>query len=160
MKVFVVAADYDYEGMGEPTVLSAQPADRTGPTVTFTYTGLPRRNDSFGVKRLQAGLDVGRCTCTREARIRTFYPFSATNNPEGRDPNWFYYWMQTGVVPPEAARIRVVREEQLPADPGAVSSRTVLGHWDGRSETIVVGDGAARTCATPMTETQIGRAHV
>lgn len=138
--------------MGEPTVLTVRPSSAAGPVVEFSYRGLPRRNDDFGAKTIRASVDAGACACARETRVRVFYPFDATNNPGGHDPNWFYYWAQTDAVPAEAKQIPVRHELALEADPGAVSARTVVGRWDARVEAVLVGDGAARTCATPMTE--------
>ena len=93
--------EWDLEKMGTPTSLSAEPSEKKGERITFTYGGLPQRNSDFGPKRLTAKIG-GKCDCEREEIVRTFYPDVDNNHPDDGTPNWFYYWKQTSAVPAES----------------------------------------------------------
>jgi len=93
--------EWDIEKMGSPTSLSAEPSEKKGPRITFTYAGLPRQNSEFGPKKLTAKI-AGKCDCEREEVVRTFYPDVDDNHPDDGTPNWFYYWKQTAAVPDDA----------------------------------------------------------
>jgi hypothetical protein len=62
-------------------------------TATAYYTGLPKENGHFGLKKARvkkAGNQVA------EASFEVFFPRDASNHPEGQanSPNWFHYWRQ------------------------------------------------------------------
>jgi hypothetical protein len=62
-----------------------------GRCVVFRFKGLPKDNAQFGKKTITADI-------AEPVHIKAFYPKLEKNNPEGKDPNWFYYWKQ-GAVP-------------------------------------------------------------
>lgn len=78
-----------------------------GAEVTVTYDGLPPSNDDFGKKQVSATLNIGACRAEESREVRLFYPREAKNNPEGKNPNWFYYWKQTPAAKPEGTNINI-----------------------------------------------------
>jgi hypothetical protein len=78
--------------------MTAEPADLTGPTIKVTYTKLPWKNSGFGRKWIAVHLKVGDCQAEAASNVRIFFPAFAKNNPEGKEPNWFYYWKQTSAA--------------------------------------------------------------
>jgi hypothetical protein len=66
----------------------AKPAK--GPGAKITFDKMPARNDAFGRKTIKA--EDGSVT------VKVFFDKTATDNPDGSVPNWFYYWKQ-GAVP-------------------------------------------------------------
>lgn len=132
-----VSADLEWEieDMGAPSTLTAEPADRRGRQVAFTYQGMPRRNADFGPKRLTVKT-TGTCVCEREDTVRVFYPDIDSNHPDDATPNWFYYWKQTSAVPAEARALlryeRVVNDPHLPGRP--------IARYDHATERILIGD--------------------
>ncbi len=83
------------------------PASATGPQVTVHYVGLPRDNSDFGPKKITASVDAGGCPASDTRTVRIFFPLTASNNPQRRYPNWFYYWMQTPAARPYGQRVRI-----------------------------------------------------
>jgi hypothetical protein len=79
------------------SALTADPEDRRGPEVTFTYKGLPKDNAAFGRNRVSAAFRelADRCEQPPERTVTFFWDLDAENNPDGSVPNWFYYWKQT-----------------------------------------------------------------
>ncbi len=131
-----------------PTVQTVDPASSRGERITFTYAGLPRRHDDFGPRTLRSRVQSGPCDCTRTQRVRLFFNADAANNPDGTDPNWYYYWKQTDAVPADARRVTMAFRGFLPLDPGA-SGGTVAARWDGVTETLFIGSEASQSCALP-----------
>ena len=70
------------------------PGSARGPSVKVSYEGLPASNDQFGPKQIRASIKSGRCMAQDQATVRLFYFRDQHNNPDGRVPNWFYYWQQ------------------------------------------------------------------
>lgn len=67
-----------------------------GPFVQFHHEGLPEDNNEFGHKTITADI-------AEPVRVKVFFekggfPAWKKDNPEGKDPDWFYYWKQ-GAVP-------------------------------------------------------------
>jgi hypothetical protein len=60
-------------------------------TDTIVVAGLPSSNNDFGTRTLQ--LQVNNQN-SQKAYIQTFFPATATNNPGGINPNWYYYYSQ------------------------------------------------------------------
>lgn len=56
------------------------------------YKGLPASNDEFGKRKVLAEIRDGACAARAEEKLVFFYSQKAENNPEGRYPNWFYYY--------------------------------------------------------------------
>ena len=63
-------------------------ADNKGKIVWIEFKGLPTDNGEFGLKTVQ----MSACGIQQTNDIEIFYSKSATNNPDGNSPNWFYYW--------------------------------------------------------------------
>ena len=68
----------------------------------FEATQLPEKNDDFGNKYIKAKYIDNDCECESDTTgVTLFYSVAvnknddAKNNPEGKYPNWFYYWKQT-----------------------------------------------------------------
>jgi hypothetical protein len=81
----------------EGSQLAYEPSTKKGKKVTITYKGLPKNNGDFGPTTITATLP-GEGSCdeiTSSAQVRLFFPRDADNNPDGTEPNWFYYWNQT-----------------------------------------------------------------
>lgn len=115
--------EWDIDKMSAPTSIEAQPSTRKGPEMRFQYNDLPEKNTAFGKKKLTAKL-TGKCACQREETIRAFFDPDEKNNPEGKSPNWFYYWLQAPSVPGDARAIAGYRETLIdPNTPGVAAAR-------------------------------------
>lgn len=67
-----------------------------GPRTKFTATSLPEKNEDFGARKIKVTYNDNECNCEGvEKELNIFFPRDAQNNPEGKYPNWFYYWKQT-----------------------------------------------------------------
>ena len=88
-----------------PLSLSSNPRGRK---VTVKYKGLPESYKDFGKKTVIARLKVDSCTIEDKREIQLFYPRDAKNNPEGKYPNWFYYWKQTPAARPFGQMVNIV----------------------------------------------------
>ena len=66
-----------------------------GTSCEATFTGLPSSNDSFGIKEVKLEFlpDGTNVTSTKTTNIEVFFNTTATNNPGGTNPNWYYYWL-------------------------------------------------------------------
>lgn len=128
---------WEIDEMGSPTELRAEPQDRKGDRITFTYQNMPRRNADFGRKTLVAKT-TGTCECRQEEVVRTFYPDVDSNHPDDGTPNWFYYWKQTSAVPAEARTMVQFRE--MVDDPNMPGR--AIAKYDHQSEKILVSDAA------------------
>ena len=94
---------WEIEGMGSPTVLTPTPGSARGPSIAFEYRGLPLKNSDFGPKMIWAGVKKGQCACLQSEKVRTFFPIDGTDHPGGGgEPNWMFYWRQTGAMAPDA----------------------------------------------------------
>ncbi len=80
--------------------ITVEPANRRGRNIKIIYTGLPSRNSAFGLKKIKAVLDIENCHAEDTSKIKIFYHRDVKNNPEGKYPNWFYYWKQTPCANP------------------------------------------------------------
>ena len=135
--------EWDVEKMGSPTSLTADPSEKKGDHITFTYENMPKQNSDFGEKRLTAKTS-GTCDCRQEEIVRTFYPDVDSNHPDDSTPNWFYYWKQTSAVPAEARRMLEFRQSVTdPNTPGQAIAR-----YDQQSQKILISDAAfgAKAC--------------
>lgn len=74
------------------STLTSEPPDRKGPNITFTYTTLP----SSWVAWKNLYLTHPAVSCMDYQLVEIFFSRDATNNPEGINPNWYYYWSKTG----------------------------------------------------------------
>jgi hypothetical protein len=64
-----------------------------GSKVTITFDKLPTDNNQFGEKLITAKVNGKQ----DQVKVRFFFEPDPKDNPEGKYPNWFYYWKQ-GVV--------------------------------------------------------------
>jgi len=83
------------------------PASATGPRVTVRYHGLPRYNSDFGPKTVRAEVQAEGCDVTDSKKVKVFFALTGKNNPDGRYPNWFYYWKQTPAARPYGQQVRI-----------------------------------------------------
>ncbi|MGI6375231.1 MAG: hypothetical protein ACOX3S_04400 [Anaerolineae bacterium] len=77
------------------------PDDARGDSVQAWFAGPgPQKNDAFGPLdiELEFDEDASRCDALGPRRVRVFFPRDGFNNPDGSQPNWFYYWMDTGAA--------------------------------------------------------------
>jgi hypothetical protein len=65
-----------------------------GAEVTIIFDKLPSDNNQFGEKTITASVNGKQ----DQVKIRVFFERDARDNPERKDPNWFYYWKQGAVV--------------------------------------------------------------
>ncbi len=69
---------------------------KNGREVKIRVEKLPENNKDFGIKNIKAKYDAEGCLCeSEETEVQIFFPADSKNNPEGKYPNWFYYWKQT-----------------------------------------------------------------
>ncbi|MCC7417375.1 MAG: hypothetical protein IT176_09555 [Acidobacteria bacterium] len=128
---------WEIEEMGSPTSLGAEPSEKKGERITFTYQNMPKRNADFGPKKLTART-TGRCACQQEETIRTFYPDIDSNHPDDGTPNWFYYWKQTSAVPSGARPMVEFRE--MVSDPNMPGRP--IAKYDHQTQKILISDAA------------------
>jgi hypothetical protein len=133
------------------------PEEATGARVTLAYEGLPIRNRALGPKRVTARVKSGPCICEREAKARLFFAPLATNHPPGDggtgrdrtgDPNWFYYWLQTGATAGVGVNL-VEYQASIPAQNSPTDN--VSGRFLEQSNTILISDGVIEGGCRPRT---------
>jgi hypothetical protein len=83
--------EWDVAAMSAST-RSSIPDPAKGASVTFKYTGLPSSNSELGAKLLNL-VYPGLAIIGQDVLI--FFAKTASNNPGGSSPNWYYYWSQT-----------------------------------------------------------------
>ena len=71
------------------------------------YKNLPTNVKSFGIQKVKARIKIDGCTIEDTKEIMIFYPRDAKNNPEGKYPNWFYYWKQTPAAMPFGQNVNI-----------------------------------------------------
>lgn len=64
-----------------------------GSEVKITFDKLPKDNNQFGEKLITAKVNGKQ----DQVKVRFFFERDAKDNPEGKYPNWFYYWKQGAV---------------------------------------------------------------
>lgn len=78
-----------------------------GSKVEVMYKGLPPDVESFGRQKVKARIKVDNCIVEDTKEVMIFYPRDAKNNPEGKYPNWFYYWKQSPAARPFGQNVRI-----------------------------------------------------
>lgn len=102
-----------------------------GSIVKVTYNGLPNQIDSFGRQKVKARLKVDGCTFEETKEVLIFYPRDEKNNPQGKYPNWYYYWKQTPAAMPFGQNVRVSFHcEDIPIDRCACLQQGILGQYN------------------------------
>ena len=84
-----------------------EPASAQGGKIKVTYKGLPEDNGQFGLKTIQAVVNAEGCRAEDSRQVKVFYSRDAKNNPDGRYPNWFYYWKQTPAARPRGQMVNI-----------------------------------------------------
>lgn len=107
------------------------PATQKGRKLTVTYKGLPPDYRDFGRKEVKASLKVDSCKIEQTREVQFFYPRDAKNNPEGKYPNWFYYWKQTPAAKPFGQNVRIEYHcAGIPMDKCACLQKGVIGQYN------------------------------
>jgi hypothetical protein len=139
--------EWTLEDISDPcTTLTAVPDPCVGPSVTFTYTGLPSSNSQFGEKTLT--LEHGPSGFQDTRTIEIFFVPDANNHPgegAGTSPNWFYYWKEGGVVS-DLASENPKYDFEWGTDP---RYEGFCGLYDARDDTLYVYGGAAHVFDPP-----------
>jgi hypothetical protein len=89
------------------STLTVDPPNAKGSHIKVTYTGLPTDNNEFGAKTVEARVSLGGCQTQDLKFIKVFYLRDAMNNPEGKYPNWFYYYKQTPAAKPRGQLVNI-----------------------------------------------------
>lgn len=104
-------------------------ADTPAAQREFVAKQMPTRNDLFGGHEVTARVEESGCSCRSEpVTARLFYDLWAKNNPDGKMPNWAYYWRQT-----KAARDKdgqPMRFQYIQSIPNQPRCTSVLIAWD------------------------------
>ena len=109
---------------------STLPAPK-GRKFAVVYEGLPEDNNEFGRKTVKATLKVDSCRKEETREVRIFYPRDETNNPEGKHPNWFYYWKQTPAARPFGQNVRIGYHcTGIPHEKCSCRQRGVIGQFN------------------------------
>ncbi|MCX8110068.1 MAG: helix-loop-helix domain-containing protein [Syntrophorhabdaceae bacterium] len=107
------------------------PNTQKGRKLTVTYKGLPNDYREFGRKKIRAALNVDSCKIEETREVQFFYPRDAKNNPEGKYPNWFYYWRQTPAARPFGQNVRIEYHcAGIPMDKCACLQKGVIGQYN------------------------------
>lgn len=118
--------------------LTTEPADRRGAKVKFRYEGLPEKNTEFGIKQIRAHFveNGDKCSDPGERQVQVFFPRDAINNPDGRAPNWFYYWKQTKAAVNREGELQyggvsgTCEPEMINLPDGGLAKAVTYGHYD------------------------------
>ncbi len=102
-----------------------------GRKLTVVYKGLPEDNNEFGRKTVKAALKVDSCRIEKTSEVQFFYPRDEKNNPEGKYPNWFFYWKQTPAARPFGQNVRIAYQcEGIPGNECKCFQRGVIGQYN------------------------------
>jgi hypothetical protein len=102
-----------------------------GAKVKVTYDGLPTHTESFGRQKVKARLKVDGCSIEETKEVLIFYPRDEKNNPQGKYPNWFYYWKQTPAAMPFGQNVRLSFHcEDMPIDKCVCLQQGIVGQYN------------------------------
>ncbi len=88
--------EVEWEISPNPNNMFSSENYESGRKVKIRVEKLPVANNDFGNKNIKAKYDAEKCLCeSEEIEVKIFFPLEAKNNPDAKDPNWFYYWKQT-----------------------------------------------------------------
>lgn len=131
-----------------PFTTTYVPDDRTGDSVEFTWRKLTAENADFGEYDIsfEYTTDALEKSCPQPGpvTVEVYFPIDAKNNPEGKDYNWFYYWMQTSARN-GIAKVAVAELDTCEGEPGHYieGDETIyVCHPLARSQDIRIADGA------------------
>lgn len=126
-----VTVSWDHPWPGDP-------ASGQGASAIATLTGYPANNSDFGVKTLKMILirkRDGKIFNQRETNIALFFERDAVAT--GRtDPNWFFYWNQTGAGDSNALFSSTLN------NPGLVPAGAQWTTYGGPRSRLIIGPGA------------------
>ena len=121
----------EIEGSNRTIIPASTSSTPKGRKLTVVYKGLPEDNNQFGRKTVKATLKVDSCRIEKTREVRLFYPRDEKNNPEGKYPNWFYYWKQTPAARPFGQNVRIEYHcTGIPIDKCACLHRGVIGQYN------------------------------
>ncbi|HSW64382.1 MAG TPA: hypothetical protein VLH56_13900 [Dissulfurispiraceae bacterium] len=102
-----------------------------GRKIAVVYKGLPEDHNDFGRKKVKATLKVDSCNIEETREVQFFYPRDEKNNPEGKYPNWFYYWKQTPAARPFGQNVRIEYHcAGIPIDKCSCLQQGVIGQYN------------------------------
>jgi len=121
----------EIEGSNRTITPASTSSTPKGRKFTVVYKGLPEDNNEFGRKTVKATLKMDSCRIEKTREVRFFYPRDEKNNPEGKYPNWFYYWKQTPAARPFGQNVRIAYQcEGIPGDKCQCVHRGVIGQYN------------------------------
>jgi len=121
----------EIEGSNRTITPASTSPNPKGRKFTVVYKGLPEDNNEFGKKTVRATLKVDSCLIEKTREVQFFYPRDEKNNPEGKYPNWFYYWKQTPAARPFGQNVRIAYQcEGIPSDKCKCIHRGVIGQYN------------------------------
>jgi len=121
----------DLDGSKKIFTPSSTSTNPKGRKVKVTYKGLPYSYKDFGKKNVIARVKVDSCTIEDKKEIQIFYPRDEKNNPEGKYPNWFYYWKQTPAARPFGQNVRIEYQcAGIPAEKCNCDQKGVIGQYN------------------------------
>lgn len=121
----------EMEGSNRTFQPSSGLSNPKGSKVKVTYEGLPTHTESFGRQKVTARLKVDGCSIEETREVLIFYPRDEKNNPQGKYPNWFYYWKQTPAAMPFGQNVRLSFHcEDMPIDRCSCLQQDVVGQYN------------------------------
>jgi hypothetical protein len=121
----------EIEGSNRTFVPASTSLTPKGRKLAVVYKGLPEDNNEFGRKTVKATLKVDSCRLEETREVQFFYPRDENNNPEGKYPNWFYYWKQTPAARPFGQNVRIEYQcAGIPPGKCKCDQRGVIGQYN------------------------------
>ncbi len=121
----------EIEGSNRTFIPASTSLTPKGRKFAVVYEGLPDNNNEFGRKTVKATLKVDSCRLEETREVQFFYPRDEQNNPEGKYPNWFYYWKQTPAARPFGQNVRIEYQcAGIPDDKCKCDQRGVIGQYN------------------------------
>lgn len=121
----------EIEGSSRTVVPASTSFTPKGRKLTVVYTGLPEDNNEFGKKTVRATLNVDSCKIEETSKVQFFYPRDEKNNPDGKYPNWYYYWKQTPAARPFGQNVRIEYHcAGIPMDKCSCLQQGVIGQYN------------------------------
>ena len=121
----------EIEGSNRTFIPASTSLTPKGRKLAVVYKGLPEDNNEFGPKTVKATLKVDSCRLEETREVQFFYPRDEKNNPEGKYPNWFYYWKQTPAARPFGQNVRIEYQcAGIPAGKCKCDRRGVIGQYN------------------------------
>jgi len=134
--------DWSIESLGSVSAKVEPGGDAGENGVTFTYYGLPDRNEDFGPTRITVRAGGRQDTLS----VEIFFDPTSVNHP-GRDsaPNWFHYWGQT--LAGGGQTVKYTPERISETEEGV----SVQGQYDYAEDIVYLTDRAFGSSCAPRT---------